>query len=280
VVAVGPVVGVGPVLAVGLVVVAVVLTRFAAQPTWTPLFSNLSGGDANAVVEQLKTQGVQYQLSNGGSTVLVPQSQVYDLRVALAGKNLPAGDSGGWSLLDQQGMTSTDFQQNVAYQRAMEGELGKTLQAMTGVQTAIVHLAIPKKDVFTSDTDVPTASVLLALKPGATVAQGQVRSVMHLVAGSVPGLKPSDVTVTDAAGKMLSTREDGAAGAAGDDRAAPIRSGQAGRRRARRGRGPAADRPRPDRRPRRGPRRRHRGLPPQTFRLPRAPGPRTGTHEA
>ena len=203
------------VAAVGLVVVAVVLTRFAAQPTWTPLFSNLSGGDANAVVEQLKTQGVQYQLSNGGSTVLVPQSQVYDLRVALAGKNLPAGDSGGWSLLDQQGMTSTDFQQNVAYQRAMEGELGKTLQAMTGVQTAIVHLAIPKKDVFTSDTDVPTASVLLALKPGATVAQGQVRSVMHLVAGSVPGLKPSDVTVTDAAGKMLSTREDGAAGAAG-----------------------------------------------------------------
>jgi flagellar M-ring protein FliF len=112
-------------------------------------------------------------------------------------------------------MTSTDFQQNVAYQRAMEGELGKTLQAMTGVQTAIVHLAIPKKDVFSSATDVPTASVLLALQPGTTLAQGQVRSVMHMVAGSVPGLKPSDVTVSDAAGNMLSTREDGTAGAAG-----------------------------------------------------------------
>ncbi len=199
----------------GLLVAAVALTRLAAQPSWTPLFSNLSGSDANAVVEQLKAQGAQYELTNGGSTVLVPQSQVYDLRVALAGKNLPAGDNGGWSLLDKQGMTSTDFQQNVAYQRALEGELGKTLQAMTGVKTAIVHLAIPKKDVFSSEADVPTASVLLALQPGTTLAQGQVRSVMHMVAGSVPGLKPSDVTVTDAAGTMLSTREDGTAGAAG-----------------------------------------------------------------
>ena len=123
---------------------AVVVTRFAAQPTWTPLFSNLSGTDTSAVVDQLKSQGVSYQLTNGGATVLVPEAQVYDLRVSLAGKNLPAGDSGGWSLLDQQGMTSTDFQQNVAYQRALEGELGKTLQAMSGVQNAIVHLAIPK----------------------------------------------------------------------------------------------------------------------------------------
>ena len=200
---------------VGLVVAAVALSRFAAQPSWTPLFSNLSGSDASAVVEQLKAQGAQYQLTNGGSTVLVPQSQVYDLRVALAGKNLPAGDAGGWSLLDQQGMTSTDFQQNVAYQRALEGELGKTLQAMTGVRTAIVHLAIPKKDVFTTTADVPTASVLLALQPGVALTQGQVRSVMHMVAGSVPGLNPSDVTVTDAAGNLLSTREDGTAGAAG-----------------------------------------------------------------
>jgi flagellar M-ring protein FliF len=202
------------VAAIGLVLGAVVLSRFAAQPTWTPLFSNLSASDAGAVVDQLKSQGVQYQLSNGGGTILVPESQVYDLRVSLAGKNLPTGDAGGWSLLDQQGMTSTDFQQNVAYQRALEGELGKTLQAMQGVQTAIVHLAIPKKDVFSTATDQPTASVLLALQPGTTLARTQVRSVMHLVAGSVPGLDPSNVTVTDANGNLLSTREDGMAGAA------------------------------------------------------------------
>ena len=202
------------VAAIGLVLGAVALTRFAAQPTWSPLFSNLTGSDASAVVDQLKSQGVQYQLTNGGSTVLVPEAQVYDLRVSLAGKNLPAGDAGGWSLLDQQGMTPTDFQQNVAYQRALEGELGKTLQAMSGVQNAIVHLAIPKKDVFTTSTDKPTASVLLALAPGTSLTRTQVRSVMHLVAGSVPSLAASDVTVTDANGTLLSTREDGAAGAA------------------------------------------------------------------
>src|SRR4051794_974953 len=179
-----------------------------------PLFSNLSATDASAVVDQLKSQGVQYQLTGGGATVLVPEGQVYDLRVSLAGKNLPAGDSGGWSILDQQGMTSTDFQQNVAYQRALEGELGKTLQAMQGVQSGIVHLAIPTKDVFSSDSDKPTASVLLALQPGVTLTKTQVRSVMHLVAGSVPGLDASDVTVSDANGDLLSTREDGAAGAA------------------------------------------------------------------
>ncbi|HYJ75301.1 MAG TPA: flagellar basal-body MS-ring/collar protein FliF [Kineosporiaceae bacterium] len=202
------------VAAVGLVLGAVVLTRFAAQPSWGPLFSNLSASDASAVVDQLKSQGVQYQLTGGGSTILVPESQVYDLRVSLAGKNLPAGDSGGWSLLDQQGMTSTDFQQNVAYQRALEGELGKTLQAMQGVQTAIVHLAIPTKDVFSNDSDKPTASVLVSLQPGVTLTKTQVRSVMHLVAGSVPGLDASEVTVSDANGDLLSTREDGTAGAA------------------------------------------------------------------
>ena len=196
---------------VGLVVAVVALSRFAAQPSWTPLFSNLSGSDASAVVEQLKAQGAQYQLTNGGSTVLVPA--VAGLRPAgRARREEPAGRRQRRLVAARPaGHDEHDFQQNVAYQRALEGELGKTLQAMTGVQTAIVHLAIPKKDVFTTTADVPTASVLLALQPGVTLTQGQVRSVMHMVAGSVPGLNPSDVTVTDAAGTLLSTREDGTA---------------------------------------------------------------------
>jgi flagellar M-ring protein FliF len=202
------------VAALALVLGAVGLTRWIAQPTWSPLFTDLSGADASAIVDQLSSANVQYQLSDGGSTVLVPQAQVYDLRVTLAGKNLPASDTGGWSLIDKQGMTTTDFQQNIAYQRAMEGELSKTLQAMSGVSTAIVHLAIPKKDVFATEQDKPTASVLLALRPGTTLGRAQIRSVTHLVAGSVPGLDPSDVTVTDSKGNLLSARESGAAGAA------------------------------------------------------------------
>jgi flagellar M-ring protein FliF len=206
--------GVIAVAAIALVLGAVGLSRWAAQPTWTPLFSNLSGGDANAIVEQLRTDNITYQLADGGATVLVPQSQVYDVRVSLAGKGLPSSDSDGYSILDSQGMTATDFQQNIAYRRALEGELGKTLQAITGVQTAIVHLAMPKKDVFATEQDRATASVLMAVTPGTELTDGQVRSITHLVAGSVEGLDPSDVNVSDSKGNLLSTREDGADGAA------------------------------------------------------------------
>ncbi len=194
-----------------LVLGAIALTNWVAQPTWTPLFTQLSGSDANAIVEELRGQNVQYQLADGGATVLVPQSQVYDLRVAMSGKGLPGNTGGeGWSLLDKQGMTATDFQQNVAYQRALEGELNKTLGSITGVNTAVVRLAIPKRDVFAAEEDKPTAAVLLALAPGISLDKGQIRSVTHLVAGSVPGLDPSKVTVSDANGAMLSTPDSGA----------------------------------------------------------------------
>jgi flagellar M-ring protein FliF len=205
------------VVVVGLAVVigAIALSRWVAQPSWTPLYGNLSGTDASAVVEQLNTDGVPYKLTDGGATVLVPQSQVYDVRVALSGKGLPSGDGqNGWSLLDKQGITATDFQQNVAYRRALEGELANTLGAITGVRTAIVHLAIPKRDVFSSDKDAPTASVLLSLQAGTTLDGEQVRAITHLVSGSVENLDPSQVTVTDQTGKLLSASSDGAAGAA------------------------------------------------------------------
>lgn len=207
--------GVIVVAVLGLVLGAFFLTRWAAQPTWTPLFSNLSGSDANAIVEQLKGQNVQYQLADGGATVLVPKAQVYDLRVSLSGKGLPSSTSSGYSVLDNQGMTATDLQQNVAYQRALESELARTLQAITGVQTAIVHLAIPKKDVFSSEQDKTTASVLLSLGPGTTLDSGQVRAVTHLVASSIPGLDPGNVTVTDGKGTLLSSRDNGTEAAAG-----------------------------------------------------------------
>jgi flagellar M-ring protein FliF len=194
---------------------AIGLTRWVAQPSYTPLFGNLSGSDANAIVQQLQSSNVPYQLADGGSTVLVPKSQVYNLRVQMSGKGLPAGDTnGGYSLLDKQGITATDFQQNVAYRRALEGEMDKTLQAITGVRTAVVHLALPKKDVFATEQDKPTASVLLALQPGTTLTVSQVRSVTHLVAGSVEGLTADNVTVSDANGNLLSAPEQGTGGGA------------------------------------------------------------------
>ncbi len=208
-----------------LVMGAIALTNWVAQPTWTPLFSQLSGSDASSIVEELRSQNVQYQLADGGSTVLVPQSQGYDLRVTMSGKGLPSDSGDGWAILDKQGMTATEFQQNTAYQRALEAELDKTLASISGVNTAIVHLTIPKRDVFASEQDTPTAAVLLALAPGTTLSKGQVRSVTHLVAGSVPGLDPDKVTVSDSNGTML-TAPDGAAGVGGSASLAGDADGQ------------------------------------------------------
>ncbi len=211
--------GVVLVAVIALVMGAFALTNWVAQPSWTPLFSQLSGSDASAIVEKLRSDNVEYQLSDGGSTILVPQSQVYDLRVSLAGEGLPANtDGAGWDLLDKQGMTATDFQQTVAYERALEGELSKTLGAISGVRTAVVNLGIPKRDVFAEEQDVPTAAVLLQLVPGTTLSTSQVRSITSLVAGSVPGLDPAKVTVSDGNGTMLTSPEGtgGAAAVAGD----------------------------------------------------------------
>jgi flagellar M-ring protein FliF len=202
------------VTAIGLLMGAFALTRWASQPDWAPLYGGLSGADANAVVEQLNADGVKYKLSGGGSTILIPQDQVYAERISLAGKGLTGGDSetDGWSLLDKQGITATDFQQNIAYQRAIQGELAKTLEAMDGVNTAVVNLAVPKKDVFSSEADKTTSSVLLSLKPGTDLSNEQINSITHLVAGSVAGLDPDDVTVTDQTGALLSGGGTGASG--------------------------------------------------------------------
>ena len=206
--------GVIVVVVLALVLGAFGLSRWAAQPTWTPLFSNVSDTDANAIVEQLRAKGVEYQLTAGGRTILVPQSVVDETKIAIAAQGLPTSSADGYALLDKQGMTSTDFQQNLAYKRALEGELGKTLRAVDGVQTALVKIAIPKKDVFATAQTQTTASVLLQLKPGVTLSDSQVRAITHLVGSSVEGLDPSNVTVLDANSNLLSTREDGADGAA------------------------------------------------------------------
>lgn len=198
---------------VALVLGAVALTKWVAQPSWTPLYSQLSGQDASAIVEELRSQNTQYKLADGGNTVLVPQSQVYDLRVSLSGKGLPSTTGkDGWSILNQQGMTATELQQNAAYQQALEGELNRTLGAISGVNTAIVRLSMPTKDVFATEEEKPKAAVLLALAPGTTLSKSQIRSVTHLVAGSVPGLQPGKVSVSDGNGILLTPPDDAGTG--------------------------------------------------------------------
>ncbi|MCB2177508.1 MAG: flagellar M-ring protein FliF [Actinomycetales bacterium] len=188
-----------------LVLGAVALSAWLTKPSMAPLFANLSASDASSIVDELDSQGVTYQLTDGGSTILVPADKVYALRLSAAAAGLPAAsDGGGYSLLDSMGMTSSEFQQQVTYQRAIEGELAKTIGALKGVTTATVHLALPEKSVFVSETSDPTASVFVETAPGASLTADQVQSIVHLVSAGIEGMKPSDVAVIDADGHVLS----------------------------------------------------------------------------
>jgi flagellar M-ring protein FliF len=199
---------------VGAVVGGLLFTQWAAQPTLVPLYGNLSGTDAAAVTSELSGKGVPYKLADGGATVLVPQSSVYQMRLDMSAKGLPTQGSPGYALLDKQGITTSEFRQRVDYQRALEGELARTIGAIDGVKSVDVHLVIPVEDVFTDDASKPSASVLLRGTPGARFSAATVTAIVHLVASSVEGLQPEAVTVADAAGRVLSAP--GATGAAGD----------------------------------------------------------------
>ncbi|PYI66855.1 flagellar M-ring protein FliF [Arthrobacter livingstonensis] len=187
-----------------LVLGAVALGTWLTKPTYSPLFSGVAAADASAIVAQLKTDNVPYQLTNGGSTILVPDDKVYEERLKSASAGLPAATTAGYSLLDTMGVTSSEFQQNVTYKRAMEGELAKTVMAMNGVQNASVKLAIPESTVFTSTKADPTASVFVETAGSAQLSSDQVDAVVHLVSSSVEGLTPANVSVVDAKGNVLS----------------------------------------------------------------------------
>jgi len=205
---------------VALLIAGVVFTSWAAKPSLVPLFTNLESSDAAAITEELTTRGTPYELQAGGGTVLVPQKDVYQLRLDLSAAGLPVGGTKGYELLDTQGMTTSAFRQRVDYQRALEGELSKTISSIDGVEAATVHLVIPEENLFSEDNRKASASVLLKNRPGQSMAPGQVQAIVNLVAGSVEGLEHERVTVADAKGTVLSTAgEDGGSLAAGDARA-------------------------------------------------------------
>ncbi|WP_144713416.1 flagellar basal-body MS-ring/collar protein FliF [Curtobacterium pusillum] len=207
-----------------LVVAALVLGGFAlaswlGKASYAPLFTGLAAADASSVTDQLTTDGVPYQLTDGGATILVPQGSVYSERLKAASNGLPSSNEGGYSLLDKMGVTSSEFQQDVTYKRAMEGELAKTIGAMDGVQTATVQLAIPEKTVFVSEEKDPTASVFIATKNGAQLSTDQVQAIVHLTSAAVEGMQPTDVSVVDAKGQTLSAVGTGATGSGADQAA-------------------------------------------------------------
>lgn len=186
---------------------AVVFSQWAAKPSYSPLFSNLSGTDASAISEKLKADGTPYELSDGGATISVPADKVDTERLAMAGAGLPAetDSSSGSNLLSTQGVTASEFVQQQAYQQDLKNTLAKTIEALAGVDSAVVNLAIPQKDVFLDEQDPVTASVLVKLKPGAQLSNDNVTAIVNLVSGGVPGMDPKNVSVVDDKGNTLST---------------------------------------------------------------------------
>jgi flagellar M-ring protein FliF len=207
-----------------LVVGGSLFYRWAAAPALTPLFSGLAAEDASAIVQELDGRGTKYAIADGGATVMVPRDQVYKLRLDMTAQGLPAGSRSGYSILDQQGITTSDFLQHVGYQRALEGELAKTIMSIQGITGASVHLALPEKDVFASQNSRPSASVLLNVSAGHRLTGEQVRAIDHLVASSVPRLVPEDVTIADTQGRVLSTGDEAGMDAASATREQQVRA--------------------------------------------------------
>ena len=190
--------------AVLVLVLVMTFSRWSGKPDMAALYTDLQPADAAEITERLASEGVDYELADQGTTVKVPRDQLYDVRLQLSADGLPTGGTGGWSILDDQGITTSDFSQQVGYQRAMEGELARTVSALDAVQSATVHLVLPERDAFVLDETKATASVLVRTHPGKSLNSSQVQAVVNLVSSSVQGLSTDAVTVADTTGRVLS----------------------------------------------------------------------------
>ena len=192
-----------------MLTVSSVIALLAAGWMWTQapdykvLFSNVSDGDGGAIIASLQQMNVPYKFAEGGGAILVPSNQVHDTRLKLASQGLPRGGLVGFELMEKQKFGTSQFLEQVNFQRALEGELARSVQALAAVESARVHLAIPKQSVFMREQQKPSASVLVNLYPGRTLDPQQVNAIVHLVSSSVPNLHVKNVTVVDQQGDLL-----------------------------------------------------------------------------
>ena len=190
----------------GAAAIAVLVAAFmwSQTPDYRALYGNLSDRDGGAVIAALQQMNVPYKFADGGGALLVPANQVHEVRLRLAGQGLPKGGPAGFELMENQKFGTSQFAEQVNYQRGLEGELARSIQALAAVQGARVHLALAKSTAFMREQPKASASVLLNLHPGRRLDDTQVSAVVHLVSNSVPGLSAKNVTVVDQNGSLLS----------------------------------------------------------------------------
>jgi flagellar M-ring protein FliF len=200
-----------------LVAVLVLLLGSARNADYRVLFPNLSEKDGGQVIERLTQMNVPYRFSDSGAFIMVPASRVHELRMKLSAAGVPTGGVGGagshnagpgYELLDKTPFGQTQGQERMNVQRAIEGELTRTIQSLASVQSARVHLAIPNQNGFFREQQKPSASVVLNLHPGRALERSQIAGIVHLVSSSVPELSPKAVSVLDSSGALLSGAQD------------------------------------------------------------------------
>lgn len=202
-------------LAMGLVLVIAIAVAgliYGRQADYRVLYANLSDKDGGAILAQLSQMNIPYKHADGGSAILVPSDRVNDLRMRLASQGLPKGSVGGFEMMEANRFGMTQFQERLTFQRGLEGELTRSIQALSSVQSARVHLALPNQNGFFREQQKASASVLLSLHPGRMLDRAQIAGIVHLVSSSVPEMKPEAVSVLDDSGKLLSQSPDGANG--------------------------------------------------------------------
>jgi flagellar M-ring protein FliF len=177
---------------------------WSQEPDMQVLFSHLTPEDAGAIVTKLKEQKIPYSVEGNGGTILVPSDKVHELRLLLASQSLPQGGGVGFEIFDRTSVGMTDFVQKLNYRRALQGELARTIGQLSEVERARVHLVVPERSLFADQRERPRASVVLTLRGGRALVAGQIQGIAHLVASSVEGLQPPDVTVVDSHGQILS----------------------------------------------------------------------------
>lgn len=191
-----------------LFLVGVLGVFLSRQPDWRPLYANLGDKDGGAVIAQLAQLNVPYKHADPGGLIMVPADKVHDTRLRLASMGLPKGSVAGFDQLETNRFGMTQFQERLAFQRGLEGELARSIQSIASVQSARVHLAIPNQNGFYREQQKPTASVLLSLYSGRALEKAQVAGIVHLVSSSVAEMNPKAVSVIDEAGNLLSGSTD------------------------------------------------------------------------
>jgi flagellar M-ring protein FliF len=195
------------VLVAGVLGAMIFLSTLGGKTDYQVLYSGLSAEDAASVIAKLKEQRIEYQLSESGSAILVPAASVYETRLNLAAEGLPRGGGVGFELFDQTNLGTTDFVQKLNYQRAVQGELARTIRQFKQVRDARVHIATPKESVFVEDSKPPSASVSLTMAGQEKLAKEQIMAIVHLVASAVPGLASENITIVDTQGRLLFRKE-------------------------------------------------------------------------